>query len=129
MMRARGGILVWFILGLVVGVAGFAAPRFAIDDGISRYSREVERRVAINSIKTARKAGGRSFDALLTTAYRVIDIYIATEPCDGSPNMFLPDGDYASRVQTYTIFGLRYNTFNMTCGGDSFTTAPREQVR
>lgn len=120
-----GNLLTWFMFGLIVGVIGFAAPGFVIDNGIDSYRSEVERRVAINSVKTAKQVGSGTPDALLTTAYRVADVFIATEPCDGSPNMFLPDGDYASRVQTYTIFGFRYKSIYMTCGGDSWSIFPR----
>lgn len=124
-MPARRRVFVWFVFGVIFGIVGFATPRFFIDNGIDSYRSAVERRVAINSVKTAKQVGSGSPDAVLTTAYRVADVFVATEPCDGSPNMFLPDGNYASRVQTYTIFGFRYKSIYITCGGDSWSIFPR----
>lgn len=119
-MKMPGNTLMWFVFSVIVGVTGFAAPRFFIDNGIYSYSNEVERRVAINSINAAQRAFRLSFDRPLITAYQITDVHIAAETCDDPPNMNLPEGGYASRLQTYTIFGLRYKTFHMGCGGDGW---------
>lgn len=113
----------WFWLFSVplILIAGFQAPRYLIDNGISRFASEIEREVAANSIRSAKKAMSNSFSALFARAYRVTFVRPAAEPCDGSPNMFKPAGKYASGVQIYTFFGFPYATVYLTCGGDSWT--------
>lgn len=116
----------WLSGAVIVVIAGFKAPPYFIDTGISQFSGEIERSVAANSIASAHKAMSGSFGALLATAYRVTEVTPAVEPCDGSPNMFEPAGKYASRVQIYTIFGLRYQILYLICGGDHYSIYPLE---
>lgn len=66
-MRARRRVFVWFVFGVIFGIVGFATPRFFIDNGIDSYLSAAERRVAINSVKTAKQVGSGSPDAVLTT--------------------------------------------------------------
>jgi len=117
---------VWLLGAVIVVIAGFQAPSYFIDRGISQFSSEMERGVAENSIASAYKAMSGSFGALLATAYRVTEVTPAVKPCDGSPNMFEPAGKYASQVQIYTIFGLPYQTLYLTCGGDNYSIYPQE---
>lgn len=118
----------WFSLlsAPLILIAGFQAPRYLIDNGISQFASEIEREVAANSIRSAKKAMGNSFSALFATAYHVTFVRPAVEPCDGSPNMFKPAGKYASGVQIYTFFGFPYETVYLTCGGDSWTINLRD---
>lgn len=111
----------WTIAVVTILVAGFKTPSYFIDNGISKFHTEMERGVAANSIESSKMAMSGSFGALLVRAYRVTSVSLASEPCDGSPNMFKPAGKYASQVQLYTIFGLPYETVYLTCGGDSYT--------
>lgn len=115
---------------MILLVAGLKLPPYLIDDGLSRLGAGIERRVAENSIRSAQRVmNDKPIPRLLARAYKVTDVRLSSEPCDGSPNMFTPSGEYASEVQIYTIFGIPYEKIYMTCGGDNFTTAPREQVR
>ena len=113
--------LLWFITVVTVLFAGFKAPAYFIDNGISKFHTTMEREVAASSIRSSYMATSGSFGALIVRAYRVTSVSLASEPCDGSPNMFKPAGKYASQVQLYTIFGLPYETLYLTCGGDSWT--------
>lgn len=110
----------WTIAVVTILVAGFKAPAYFIDNGISQFPTEMEREVAANSIRSSYMAS-EGLGALIIRAYRVTSVSLASEPCDGSPNMFKPAGKYASQVQLYTIFGLPYETIYLTCGGDGWT--------
>lgn len=116
----------WLLGTVIVVFAGFKAPSYFIDKGISQFPSEIERGVAENSISSAYMALSGSFGGLLATAFRVTEVTPALEPCDGSPNMFEPAGKYASRVQIYTVFGLPYQTLYLTCGGDHYSIYPLE---